>query len=87
MAHADRARIIEEHYNAGVIASLGRPTLLVGGFVRGYWKVVREDGAATLLVEPFDALSKTQRRRRAGRGPAAAGLPRAGRRAPATSGS
>ena len=58
VAHADRARIIEEHYNAGVIASLGRPTLLVGGFVRGYWKVVREDGAATLLVEPFDELSK-----------------------------
>jgi len=58
VAHANRARIIEEHYNAGVIASLGRPTLLVGGFVRGYWKVVREDGAATLLVEPFEALSK-----------------------------
>jgi hypothetical protein len=58
VAHADRARIIEEQYHAGVIASLGRPTVLVGGFVRGYWKVVREDGAATLLVEPFDALSK-----------------------------
>jgi DNA glycosylase AlkZ-like len=58
VAHANRARIIEEKYNAGVIASLGRPTVLVGGFVRGYWKVVREDGAATLLVEPFEALSK-----------------------------
>ena len=58
VAHADRARIIEEHYNAGVIASLGRPTVLVDGFVRGYWKIVREDGAATLVVEPFDALSK-----------------------------
>ena len=32
--------------------------MLVGGFVRGYWKVVHEDGAATLLVEPFEALSK-----------------------------
>jgi Winged helix DNA-binding domain len=58
VAHANRARIIEEKYNAGVIATLGRPTVLVGGFVRGYWKVVREDGAATLLVEPFEALSK-----------------------------
>ena len=58
VAHADRARIIEEKHNAGVIASGGRPTVLVGGFVRGYWKVVREDGAATLVVEPFEALSK-----------------------------
>ena len=32
--------------------------MLVGGWVRGYWKIVREGGAATLLVEPFDALSK-----------------------------
>ena len=58
VAHADRARIIEEKYNAGVIATLGRPTVLVGGFVRGYWKVMREDGAATLVVQPFEALSK-----------------------------
>jgi hypothetical protein len=58
VAHANRTRIIEEQYSAGVIATLGRPTVLVGGFVRGYWKVVHEDGAATLLVEPFEALSK-----------------------------
>jgi DNA glycosylase AlkZ-like len=58
VAHADRVRIIEEHYDRGVIASLGRPTLLVGGFVRGYWKVVREDATATLLIEPFRTLSK-----------------------------
>ena len=41
-----------------MIASLGRPTLLVGGVVRGYWKIVREDGVATLVVEPFRTLSK-----------------------------
>jgi hypothetical protein len=58
VAHADRARIIEDEYPRGVIASLGRPTLLVGGFVRGYWKIVREVGGATLVVEPFRALSK-----------------------------
>jgi hypothetical protein len=58
VAHADRARIIEEQYDRAVIATLGRPTLLVGGFVRGYWKIVREDATATLLIEPFRALSK-----------------------------
>jgi hypothetical protein len=58
VAHADRTRIIEPEYPRGVIASLGRPTLLVGGFVRGYWRVVRDAGAATLVVEPFRALSK-----------------------------
>ncbi|MGZ8632775.1 MAG: winged helix DNA-binding domain-containing protein [Solirubrobacteraceae bacterium] len=58
VAHADRARIIEEQYNAGVIASLGRPTVLIDGWVRGYWKIVREGPAAALVVEPFGALSK-----------------------------
>jgi winged helix DNA-binding protein len=57
VAHAERARIIEDVDPRGEIASLGRPTLLVGGFVRGYWKIVREAGAATLVVEPFRALS------------------------------
>jgi hypothetical protein len=57
LAHADRTRIIEAEYHRGVIASLGRPMLLVGGFVRGYWKVVRDAGAATVVVEPFRALS------------------------------
>jgi Winged helix DNA-binding domain len=58
VAHEDRTRIIEPEYPRGVIASLGRPTLLVGGFVRGYWKIVREAGTATLVVEPFRALSR-----------------------------
>ena len=26
--------------------------------MRGYWKIVREDATATLLIEPFRALSK-----------------------------
>ena len=58
VAHADRARIIEERHDPGVVATLGRPTVLVDGWVRGYWKIVREGEAATLVVEPFDALSK-----------------------------
>jgi hypothetical protein len=31
---------------------------LVDGFVRGTWKIARQGGAVTLLIEPFKALSK-----------------------------
>ena len=58
VAYADRARIVEPQYNPGVIATLGRPTVLIDGWVRGYWKIVRDGEAATLVVEPFGALSK-----------------------------
>ena len=58
VAYADRARIIEEQHNPGVIATLGRPTVLIDGWVRGYWKIVRDGEAATLVVDPFGALSK-----------------------------
>ena len=58
VAYADRARIVEEQHDPGVVATLGRPTVLVDGWVRGYWRIVREGEAATLVVEPFGALSK-----------------------------
>jgi hypothetical protein len=58
VAHADRVRIVEEQYDRGVIATAGRPTVVVDGFVRGYWKVVHDEGASTLVVEPFGTWSK-----------------------------
>lgn len=58
VAYADRARIVEAQHNPGVIATLGRPTVLIDGWVRGYWKIEWEGEAATLVVEPFGALSK-----------------------------
>ena len=58
VAYADRARIVEERHNPGVIATLGRPTVLIDGWVRGHWQIVREERAATLVVEPFVALSQ-----------------------------
>jgi DNA glycosylase AlkZ-like len=58
VAYADRARIVEERHNPGVVATLGRPTVLIDGWVRGYWKIVREEEAATLVVDPFVALSQ-----------------------------
>ena len=61
VAHADRTRIIAEEHRARVLHNLGRPPVLVDGFVRGWWKVVREGDAATLAIEPFHRLTREQR--------------------------
>ncbi len=58
VAHADRERIISAEHSPGVVAVLGRPTVLVDGFVRAYWRLERDGAAATLVVEPFERLSK-----------------------------
>jgi 4-diphosphocytidyl-2-C-methyl-D-erythritol kinase len=40
-----------------VVADLGRPSVLVDGFVAGTWQIRRAGGSATLLVEPFEPLA------------------------------
>jgi hypothetical protein len=60
LAHADRSRIIPvEHRDRGLI---GRPTLLVDGFVRGTWSIQQQRGATPVLrIQLFEPLSTPER--------------------------
>lgn len=58
VSHADRSRVtapkfVERAYNRGAV--------LVDGFGRGAWRVVRAGGRATLEIEPFEPISARDR--------------------------
>jgi hypothetical protein len=60
LAHADRTRVIADEHRPKVFLSAARvrATFLVDGFVRGAWKIEKSKRAATLVIEPFEWLSK-----------------------------
>ncbi|KAA2261299.1 winged helix DNA-binding domain-containing protein [Solihabitans fulvus] len=59
LSYADRTRILAEEHRPKLFTVNGiiRAAILVDGFVRGRWKILREGASATLVVEPFAALS------------------------------
>jgi hypothetical protein len=60
VAYADRGRVIPERHRERVVRNLGRPPLLIDGEVRGWWKLARSRGVATLEVEPFEPLPRPE---------------------------
>jgi hypothetical protein len=63
LSHADRTRIIANDYRKVIASKNGMvpATVLVDGFVRGMWKTERTRGKATLVIEPFEPLSREDR--------------------------
>lgn len=61
ISHADRTRIIAEEHRKRVVNNLGRPTVLVDGWVRGFWKISLGRDRATLVIEPLETLLKKDR--------------------------
>jgi len=61
LAHHDRSRIVGEDDRGAFVSRGGvaRPTVLLGGFARASWRVERAGGRATLTVEPYGRLRRT----------------------------
>jgi hypothetical protein len=58
LSHENRQRVIADEYRPFVFPgnSMVLPTVLVGGFVAGVWKIERTTAGATLLIQPFKPL-------------------------------
>jgi Winged helix DNA-binding domain len=60
LSHANRARFVNLKYRTSIFLSAARvrATFLVDGFTAGVWKVEKAKKKATLIIEPFEPLSK-----------------------------
>jgi hypothetical protein len=54
LAHVDRSRIVPIEHRDRVVAQLGRPTVLIDGFVRALWAIERDRRGAILRVDTLD---------------------------------
>lgn len=63
LSHADRARIIDETYRRRIITNNGlvKASILVDGFVAGFWSIARQANKAVLNIQPFHVLTVAQK--------------------------
>jgi hypothetical protein len=63
LSHADRTRVIADEYRKAIASRNGMvpATVLLGGFVSGTWKTERAGGRITLVLSPFESLTKNSR--------------------------
>jgi Winged helix DNA-binding domain len=63
LSHSNRTRVVADEYRPKVYLPGLRvaATILVDGFVRGAWKIEKTKTEATLVIEPFDKLTKKDR--------------------------
>jgi hypothetical protein len=59
LSHADRTHIIPAEYHKRVIHERSaKGTVLIDGFVGGFWNIQRNRDAVTLLIEPFEPVEE-----------------------------
>ena len=63
LSHSNRTRMIAQEHRSKVFLPGLRvaATILVDGFVRGVWKIEKKRDTATLVIQPFDKLTKQDR--------------------------
>jgi len=63
LSHAERGRVVPNEHRKKIFlpAARVRATFLIDGFVRGAWKIEKQRKTATLLIEPFEPLSREDR--------------------------
>ena len=61
LSHADRARIIADQHRRALLKDPLMRAVLLDGFACGTWRMERGRGKASLVIEPFEALSEQDR--------------------------
>jgi len=59
LGHADRTRITSHAYPRR--EAIGSAPVLVDGFIRAMWKIIRDKGTTTLVIDPFEKLTRSER--------------------------
>lgn len=63
LSHSNRKRVVADEHRSRVYLPALRvaATILADGFVRGAWKIEKTKTTATLVIEPFETLTKKDR--------------------------